>query len=116
MPKSRTRALAELFYKACAGRDVETAVSCLAKDVDWLVQGPVDVFGFLGQRHGRDAVRQGFCEIARKLEVTGYQREALLVEENKPRLLLRQRGQLRHLLYTRAAPWCPEIDHDRLAP
>ena len=41
-------------------------MSFIADDVDWLVQGPVDVFAFLGQRHGKAAVLEGYGEIARQ--------------------------------------------------
>ena len=46
------RPTVEAFYRASAARDLEGVASFLADDVDWLVQGPVDVFPFLGQRHG----------------------------------------------------------------
>jgi len=83
------RALAEIFYRASAERDVERAMSVIAEDVDWLVQGPVDVFPFLGQRHGKAAVREGYREIARKLEITGYDVEALLVDGDRAAALIR---------------------------
>jgi ketosteroid isomerase-like protein len=74
------RSIVEAFYRAAAKRDIERVVSFLAADVDWLVQGPVDVFPFLGQRHGKAAVLEGYREIARKLEITGYEVEKLLVD------------------------------------
>ena len=83
------RALAEIFYRASAERDVERAISLIADDVDWMVQGPVDVFPFLGQRHGKEAVREGYRDIARKLEITGYEVEALLVDRDRAAALIR---------------------------
>ena len=64
-------------------------MSFIADDVDWLVQGPVDMFAFFGQRHGKAAVLEGYREIARKLEVTGYQVETLLVDGDRAAALIR---------------------------
>jgi len=83
------RPIVEAFYRASATRDIERVVALLADDVDWLVQGPVDVFSFLGQRHGKDAVLEGYREIARKLDVTGYEVERLLVDGNSAAALIR---------------------------
>ncbi len=89
MAQHTTRALAEAFYHASAERDVERAMSLIDENVDWLVQGPVDVFLFLGQRHRRAAVLEGYREIARKLEITGYTLETLLVDGSRSAALIR---------------------------
>ena len=83
------RPTVEAFYRVSAARDLEGVASFLADDVDWLVQGPVDVFPFLGQRHGKAAVLEGYREIARKLDVTGYEVEELLVEGDRAAALIR---------------------------
>ena len=83
------RPVVEAFYRASAKRDIERVVALLADDVDWLVQGPVDVFRFLGQRYGKAAVLEGYREIARKLEVTGYEVEKLLVDGDCAAALIR---------------------------
>jgi ketosteroid isomerase-like protein len=83
------RPVVEAFYRASAKRDIERVAAILADDVDWLVQGPVDVFPFLGQRHGKAAVLEGYREIARKLEVTGYEVERLLVDGDCAAALIR---------------------------
>jgi ketosteroid isomerase-like protein len=83
------RPIVEAFYQASANRDVERAMSFIAEDVDWLVQGPVDVFAFLGQRRGKAAVREGYREVAHKLQITGYQVEILLVDGDRAAALIR---------------------------
>jgi ketosteroid isomerase-like protein len=83
------RPLVEAFYQASAGRDVERALSFIAEDVDWLVQGPVDVFAFLGQRRGKAAVREGYREVALRLEITGYQVEIMLVDGDRAATMIR---------------------------
>ena len=89
MTETTIRPIVEAFYQASAARDVERVMSFIADDVDWLVQGPVDIFAFLGQRRGKAAVREGYREIARKLEITGYQVEVLLVDGDRAAALIR---------------------------
>ena len=89
MTESTIRPIVEAFYKASAARDIETALSFIADDVDWLVQGPVDLFAFLGQRRGKAAVREGYGEIARKLQITGYEIKTLLVDGDRAAALIR---------------------------
>ena len=89
MTDTTIRPIVEAFYQASAQRDAERVASFLSDDVDWLVQGPVDVFPFLGQRRGRTAVLEGFGEIARRLHVTNYKVEALLVDGDRAAALIR---------------------------
>ena len=89
MTETTIRPIVAAFYQASAERDVEKAISFIADDVDWLVQGPVDIFAFLGQRRGKAAVREGYREIARKLEITGYHLETLLVDGDRAAALIR---------------------------
>ena len=89
MTVTTIRPIVEAFYKASAERDIERAISFIADDVDWLVQGPVDLFTFLGQRHGKAAVREGYGEIARQLHITGYQIESLLVDGDQAAAMIR---------------------------
>jgi ketosteroid isomerase-like protein len=89
MTATSIRPTVEAFYKATVERDVETALSLIADDVDWLVQGPIDIFAFFGQRHGKAAVREGYAEIARLLDVTGFRVETLLVDGDRAAALIR---------------------------
>lgn len=84
-----SRTIAETFYAASAARDVETIARLLADDVDWMVQGPIDLFPFLGQRRGREAVLAGYREMGRMMTVTRYEVETLLVDGDRSAALLR---------------------------
>ena len=95
MTDTAIRPIVEAFYKACASRDIERVAEMLDDDVDWLVQGPVDVFSFFGQRHGKAAVLDGYRAVAHKLEITGYQVEALLVDGDRAAALIRITSILR---------------------
>lgn len=50
------RSLVEAFYKAYASRDAEKVAEFLDDDVEWTINGPVDVLPFCGTRHGKAAV------------------------------------------------------------
>ena len=95
MTATTIRPIVEAFYRATAERDVETALSFIDEDVDWLVQGPVDVFAFFGQRHGKAAVIEGYQEIARQLDVTGFRVETLLVDGDRAAALIRYSAIMR---------------------
>jgi ketosteroid isomerase-like protein len=83
------RPIVEEFYQASAERDIERAVSLIDERVDWILQGPVDVYAFFGQRCGKAAVLDGYREIARTLEITHYNVETLLVDGNLAAALIR---------------------------
>ena len=89
MTEATIRPIVEAFYRATVARDVETALSLIDDDVDWLVQGPIDVFTFFGQKHGKAAVREGYEEIGRRLDVTGFRVETLLVDGDRAAALIR---------------------------
>ncbi len=89
MTETSIRPLAEAFYQASVDRDVERIVATLDDDVDWLMQGPVDVFAFFGHRRGKLAVLESYREVARQLQVTGYALEALLVDGDRAAALIR---------------------------
>ena len=89
MTDTTIRPIVEAFYRATAERNAEAALSFIDDNVDWLVQGPVDVFAFFGQRYGRAAVREGYAEIARRLDVTSFRVETLLVEGDRAAVMIR---------------------------
>jgi ketosteroid isomerase-like protein len=89
MTETSIRPIVEAFYRASVERDVERVMTFIADDVNWLVQGPMDLFAFFGQRHGRAAVLEGYREIDRRLDVTAYQVETLLVDGDRAAALIR---------------------------
>jgi len=89
MTETSIRPRVEAFYQASTDRDIARIAAMLDDDVDWLVQGPVDVFSFFGQRHGKAAVLDSYSEVAQQLDVTGYVLEALLVDGDRAAALIR---------------------------
>jgi len=89
MTESSIRPIVEAFYRASAERDVARVMAFIADDVNWLVQGPIDLFAFFGQRHGKAAVMEGYREVGLRLDVTAYQVETLLVDGDRAAALIR---------------------------
>lgn len=52
------RACVEKFLSAFYSGDVETALTCLDDDIDFLAYAPVDILPHLGHRRGKSAVRE----------------------------------------------------------
>jgi SnoaL-like domain len=65
------RVVVRAYYSAVAARDIERIASFLDDEIDWLIQGPIGVFHFFGQRHGKAAVLQSFRDMACVAQVTG---------------------------------------------
>jgi ketosteroid isomerase-like protein len=51
-------------YAAFQRGDIPALLNLLADDVSWFVPGPKDIIPFLGQRRGRDQVKQFFSLLA----------------------------------------------------
>ena len=48
-------------------------------DVDWAIYGPIDLFPFLGARHGKAAVLEVVRQIAENLRVHRFDRESVML-------------------------------------
>jgi ketosteroid isomerase-like protein len=89
MTVASIRPAVEAFYRASASRDIESMMALIDDDVNWLVQGPIDVFSFFGQRRGKAAVLEIYREIGRKLRVTNVELETLVVDDDRAAAMLR---------------------------
>ena len=89
MTVTSIRPAVEAFYRASASSDVESVMGLIDDDVNWLVQGPIDVFSFFGQRRGKAAVLEIYREIGRKLRVTNVELEMLVVDGDRAAAMLR---------------------------
>ena len=83
------RPAVEAFYRASAGGDIEGVMALIDDDVNWLVQGPIDVFAFFGQRRGKAAVLKTYREIGRKLRVTNVEMETLVLDGDRAAAMIR---------------------------
>jgi ketosteroid isomerase-like protein len=78
-----TRAIVQSLYDAYARGDVEDVAALIHDDVDWMIYGPVSVFPFAGERHGRTEVMAALAAIAEAFALEGYRREIVLVEGDR---------------------------------
>src|SRR5262245_17988641 len=90
------RSVAIAFYQAFASRDPAQISPYLAGDVDWMVVGPVALFHFCGQRHGKAAVLELFRrDGSETVKVTGFVPDVILVDKDRAAALGRVVGRQR---------------------
>jgi len=75
-----TRALVRDLYTAYAVGDRARVADIIDDDVDWIIYGPVQVFDFVGARHGKVAVLEALAALAADYAVERYQPEVILVD------------------------------------
>jgi ketosteroid isomerase-like protein len=80
---STTRAAVTELYDAYARRDFERIASMIDEDIDWIIYGPVQVFPFAGQRHGRTAVLEALGGIAQDYLLERYDPRIIIVEGDR---------------------------------
>jgi ketosteroid isomerase-like protein len=78
-----TRALVRALYTAYAAGDRARVAALIDDDIDWIIYGPVQVFAFVGARHGKTAVLEALTAIAADYAVDRYQPEVIVVEGDR---------------------------------
>jgi ketosteroid isomerase-like protein len=91
------RYVVETFYQAlvaaCAMRDLARIAPFLHDDVEWTINGPVDVLAFCGVRRGKAAVLDLIARVVPAVyRVTNFVREELLVDGERAAALVRVTG------------------------
>jgi len=105
MPVSRQRV--RDFYEARMLLDPDAIAQFLHDDVEWTVAGPVDLFPFCGQHHGKGAVMDAMLRVAPSVfKVTKLNLDELLIDGDRAaafnRLAAIQSGTGRTITYQRA--------------
>lgn len=77
------------FQDAIRMRDVDAVAPMIDDEIDWAVFGPVDMFSFLGPRHGKADVMKVFRQIGDALHLHRIDRERTILAENQASALLR---------------------------
>jgi ketosteroid isomerase-like protein len=67
------------LHRAINERQTEDLDSLIDEDVDWTVYGPIDMFPFLGARHGKAAVLEVVRQIAENVRVHRFDRESIML-------------------------------------
>lgn len=77
------------IHRAINERQLDDLATLLDDDVDWAIYGPIDMFPFLGQRRGKDAVLEVVKQIAENFRVHRFDRETILLGVDQASSMLR---------------------------
>jgi ketosteroid isomerase-like protein len=77
------------LHRAINERQFDELESALDEDVEWAIYGPIDMFPFLGARHGREAVIAVIRQIADNVRVHRFERERVLLGVDSAASMLR---------------------------
>lgn len=93
MPQTVSRDQVLAFYRAYSQRDLATIEAFLDENVHWIVNGPVDVLPYCGERHTRAEVmrqlREAVPQVFRKRQ---FDIERILIDGNATAVLARLSG------------------------
>jgi ketosteroid isomerase-like protein len=78
-----TRTLVRDLYDAYARGDGERVAAMIHDDVDWVIHGPVQVFPFVGSRHGKAEALDVLATIAKDYALERYAPEVIIVDEDR---------------------------------
>jgi ketosteroid isomerase-like protein len=67
------------IHRAINERQFEDFDALLDDDVNWAIYGPIDMFPFLGQRRGKEAVLDVVRQIAENFRVHRFDRETIML-------------------------------------
>jgi ketosteroid isomerase-like protein len=77
------------LHRAINDRHFEDIEVLIDEDVDWALYGPIDMFPFLGARHGKCAVLDVIRQIANNFHVRRFERETVMLGVDSAASMLR---------------------------
>jgi ketosteroid isomerase-like protein len=77
------------LHRAINERQLEDLEAVIDDDVDWAIYGPIDMFPFLGARHGKEAVIEVVRQIAENVRVHRFDRETVMLGVDSAASMLR---------------------------
>jgi ketosteroid isomerase-like protein len=77
------------LHRAINDRQPEDLAALIDDDVEWTIYGPIDMFPFLGARHGRAAVLEVIRQIADNFRVHRFDRESIMLGVDSAASMLR---------------------------
>jgi len=77
------------LHRAINERQFTDIEQLIDDNVDWTIHGPVELFPFFGARHGRVAVLQVLRQLADKVRVHRFDREAIMLGAETAASMLR---------------------------
>ena len=81
--------LSRALHRAINERQFSDVEPLIDEDIDWTVHGPVDLFPFLGSRHGKAAVLEVLRQIANRVRVHRFDREQIMLGVESAASMLR---------------------------
>jgi ketosteroid isomerase-like protein len=77
------------LHRAINERQLDDIEPLIDEDVEWSIFGPIDMFPFLGSRHGKDAVMEVIRQIAENVRIHRFDRERVLLGMDSAASMLR---------------------------
>jgi ketosteroid isomerase-like protein len=77
------------LHSAINERQLTPLEDLIDEDVDWAIYGPIDMFPFLGARHGKSAVLDVIKQIADNFRVRRFDRETIMLGVDSAASMLR---------------------------
>jgi ketosteroid isomerase-like protein len=77
------------LHRAINDRHFEDIEAVIDEDIDWAVYGPIEMFPFLGARHGKSAVLQVIRQLADNFHVRRFDRETVMLGVDSAASMLR---------------------------
>ena len=77
------------LHRAINDRQLEDLEAVIDEDVEWAIYGPIDMFPFLGARHGKEAVIEVVRQIAENVRVHRFDRETVMLGVDSAASMLR---------------------------
>jgi ketosteroid isomerase-like protein len=87
--RAKLRAGSRALHRAINEGQFEDLDGLLDIDVDWAIYGPIDMFPFLGQRRGREAVPDVVRQIAKHIRINRFEREMNMLGVDSAASMLR---------------------------
>ncbi|MCX7319140.1 MAG: nuclear transport factor 2 family protein [Hyphomicrobiales bacterium] len=81
--------LSRAFHCAIDEHQFDELAAIIDDNIDWAVFGPIDMFPFLGARHGKAAVLDVCRQIAQNVRVHRHEREHVLLTEDSASAMIR---------------------------
>jgi ketosteroid isomerase-like protein len=77
------------LHRAINERRNDEIADLIDDDVEWAIYGPIDMFPFLGARHGKAAVLEVIRQIADNIRVRRFDRETIMLGVESAASMLR---------------------------
>jgi ketosteroid isomerase-like protein len=77
------------LHRAISERRTEDLEALIDDDVDWAIYGPIDMFPFLGARHGKAAVIEVVRQIAETVSIRRFDRETIMLGADQAGSMMR---------------------------